>query len=249
MVAAPALTSGTGRALDGLRHRYTEVPDGAARFGGVSVALFDVPDRPVRFDFVAGIGRAEVRVDRWLEGGAELLVRCTRPLRKLGLPAGAGWDCPAPPGGKKRHWMKVERVVHDMDDAPRECISVHPWSKASVVLDYTGVPMGSSLSFDVGHKLAATRHIADGDEVPTRLRILINGTELELLEIPPRSTWERWRFDTTALAAPGATADVTFRLASSRIEWRFPCFAARTMDEPAESRSPPGTGVSVESTP
>lgn len=241
VMAAPALTSGTGRALSGLAHRYLETADGAAHFGGVDVRLFALPDRPVRFDFVAGVDRAAVRVDRWVKGRAEPLVSCDRPLVVPGLPASKGWTCPAPAGRKRSHWMKVERRIHHMDDAPRECLTVHPWSKASVILSYAGVPMGRSLALEVGHQLTATRHIEEDDHVPTRVRVMVDGAELCLLEIDPRSTWERWRFDTTAFAAPGTTADVTFRIASSSIAWRFPCLAARTLEEPAESRSPPGS--------
>ncbi|HEV8324991.1 MAG TPA: hypothetical protein VG389_25475 [Myxococcota bacterium] len=224
LVSAPALGSGAAGVGDRMAALRPERADGAARFGAVRVRLFELPAPAVPFDFVAGVAAASVRVEKDGKPWAE----CARPLA-----GGLGFECTPPAGVKPVHWMKVERDLREMDDAPRACLSVHPWAGgASLVLRWAGVPIGRVLVLEGGLPLAALREIDKPAARPVALRVLVAGKDLGVVEFPVAPGWKRLRLDTTAAAAPGTTAEVTFRVAAPDIEWRFLCVAAHLEGAP-----------------
>jgi hypothetical protein len=219
LVAAPGLGGGAGTAGDRIAALRTERPEAAARFGRVEVRLFELGETPAPYDFLTGIAAAEV----WVEKGAARVADCS-----AALPDGTGFRCTPSGGEKVAHWGKVERRIREIDDGPRECLEAHPWPGASLVLRFPAVALGRTLVVEGGMPLAALRELERKSPAPVELRALVAGKDLGMHAFPTAPGWTRLRLDTTAVAPPGSSADVTFRIAAPDIEWRFFCFTAHT---------------------
>jgi hypothetical protein len=154
-------------------------PQTVHELGRVTLWRFDLPAPNVTFDLRERLRDARVRI----VGGAGEVVCVAATARD-------GFACPERPAWQRvtREWLLVSE---NADDA----VWSHPPPRGErLEIAWDAVPMGASLALRLGH----TRDGADHARAPVRVRVVIDGKELTVLERAPRFSFDTHVVDTRA---------------------------------------------------
>jgi hypothetical protein len=173
------------------------------RFGQLSARLYERPALVPTYDFVESWDKA--RVAR-IEGSGRAVPCNLNPEQH---------QCP------DISFNFVRPRVLEIGNALRKGLLVQPVANATVVLEYTQVPMGKELAVGAGLHHVWRRRDGDGT---VWIRALVDGQEVGKSESGNRSGWTVSRFSTEAFA--GKTATVRFEITSARPYSRAFGFAA-----------------------
>jgi hypothetical protein len=169
--------------------------------GGLLVRRWERPAAKVTFDLLAEWYRAEVSVvtpDR-------VEVPCAFTQDRFQCLGGASF--------------KPELV--EVDTTLRNGLAVDPVERSTLVVVFSDVILGRELAIASGLHSVWLRKLGEGK---VRLRVLVDGRELGVIEATSQSGWGHKSFDTPALA--GKTGKVRFEITVDKSNARHFAFAA-----------------------
>lgn len=204
LLALPAAPGTTAKKLAAELAAKASAVDGPQRLGNLELTRYDLksPTLPLAYlpDRLEG---AKVTV-----GSAD----CPRE--------GGTFRCPAPP------WVKVERVVREVNYLPRVCLYAHPNPDpaAPLTIEFPAVPLGKTLR---GHTGILGEQMLDGN-APVTLAVSVDGAPIGQAEEPPRTPgWHLFQLDTAKWA--GQPHALSFRITAPDVWQRIFCFEAMTL--------------------
>jgi len=177
-----------------------------ARHGGLTVRRWERPAAKVTFDLLAEWHKAEVSVVT----SDQAEVPCGFTQDRFQCLGGASF--------------KPELI--EVDSTLRNGLAVDPVERSTLVVAFADMLLGRELAVAGGLHSVWLRKLGDGK---VRLRVLVDGRELGVMEATSQSGWDLKSFDTAALA--GKTGKVRFEITVDKANARHFGFAA-------EARSP-----------
>ncbi|MGM0576325.1 MAG: hypothetical protein ACQEXJ_11395 [Myxococcota bacterium] len=194
-------------------------------FDGVRVALHDLASVEVLARLTDDLGHLDVRR--------------RRP---------SGEVIPCRPAGKRQRcgiqgWLDPHLERRDVFHRDVEWIYAHPGpGRASLVMDWNGVPRGAALLVRAGYTQAGVRH---DEGAPATVRVLLGGREVDRFSLAP---WT-YALERRLLRLPEADGplDVTFEVQSEDPRWREVMLQAEVLDRiPASVAADATADVTVE---
>lgn len=177
------------------------------RHGALTVSRFERPAAQVTYDFFT----------QWREG-------------RLTVVTTDGREIPCPLAADRHQCVEgpvfLRPQLLEIDTRPRATLSTLPVDGNTTVFDYSEVLMGRELAVGAGLHNVWLRKAGEG---VVRVRVLVNGKELGMLEAKSLSGFSLQRFDTVAWA--GQTVQVRFAITTNRA-------ASRHLGFVAEARNP-----------
>ncbi len=185
------------RAVDTAGARRAET----SRHGALTVNRWERPAAKVTFDLLAEWHRAEVSM--------------VTPDR-VDVPCAFAQDRFQCLGGGS-----IKPELLEIDFTLRNALAVDPVERSTLVVAFSDVPLGRELAVAGGLHSVWLRKLGEGK---VRLRVLVDGRELGVIEATSQSGWGRKSFDTSALA--GKTGQVRFEITVDKANARHFGFAA-----------------------
>lgn len=176
-------------------------PGKARRFGGVEVARWDLPERPLAFDFMERLGEATVTMNGAL---------CPKDERGRHVCSPAGWNY-------------VGLGDFEIDSVARRCVWAHPVGPRGIPVTVTwrGAQLGRWLHFRAG-LVAATA--LDRGAAPVEVEVRVDGTIAGEISVASRPGFRSFAVDTSRFAGPGR--EVSFAITAANHSYRQLCFDA-----------------------